>query len=49
MANRLNDKGIKDMNVSTLVKFLSLMDCEVVVRSTTEDKKEWVISSSDEI
>ena len=48
VANRLNGKSTKDMNVNTLVQFLSLMDCEVVVRSRTKDKKEWVISSSDE-
>jgi transcriptional regulator with XRE-family HTH domain len=44
VANRLNGKSTKDMNVNTLVKFLSLMECEVVVRSTTKDKKEWVIT-----
>ena len=49
VANRLNGKSTKDMNVSTLVQFLSLMDCEVVVRSRTKDKKEWVISASGEI
>ena len=48
VANRLNGKSTKDMSVSNLVQFLSLMDCEVVVRSRTKDKKEWVISSSDE-
>ena len=48
VANRLNGKSTKDMNVNTLVQFLSLMDCEVVVRSRTKDKKEWVISSSDD-
>ena len=44
VANRLNGKNTKDMNVDTLVKFLSLMECEVVVRSTTKDKQEWIIS-----
>ena len=48
VANRLNGKSTKDMNVSTLVQFLSLMDCEVVVRSRTKDKKEWIISSTDD-
>lgn len=48
VANRLNGKSTKDMNVNTLVQFLSLMQCEVVVRSKTKDKKEWVISLSDE-
>ena len=44
VANRLNGKNTKDMNVDTIVKFLSLMECEVVVRSTTKDKQEWIIS-----
>ena len=49
VANRLNGKSTKDMNVNTLVQFLSLMNCDVVVRSKTKDKKEWVISLSDEV
>jgi transcriptional regulator with XRE-family HTH domain len=49
VANRLNDKSTKDLNVDTLVKFLSLMECEVVVRSTTKDKKEWVITLDGEV
>lgn len=44
VANRLNGKSTKDLNVSTLVEFLSLMECEVVVRSTTKEKKEWIIT-----
>ena len=44
VANRLNGKSTKDMNVATLVEFLSIMDCEVVVRSRTKDKKEWTIT-----
>ena len=47
VANRLNGKSTKDMNVSTLVQFLSLMDCEVVVRSRTKDHKEWTITPED--
>lgn len=47
VANRLNGKNTKDMNVSTLVQFLSLMDCEVVVRSRTKEKKEWTITPED--
>jgi transcriptional regulator with XRE-family HTH domain len=49
VANRLNGKTTKDMTVDTLVKFLSLMECEVVVRSTTKDKKEWVISLDEKV
>lgn len=45
VANRLNGKTTKDMNVSTLVKFVSAMNCEVVIRSTLRDKQEWVITS----
>lgn len=44
VANRLNGKSTKDMNVATLVEFLSLMECEVVVRSTTKEKQEWKIT-----
>ena len=47
VANRLNGKGVKDMNVDTLVKFLSVMDCKVIVRSTTKDKQEWEITIED--
>ena len=48
VANRLNGKSTKDMNVTTLVQFLALMNCDVVVRSRTKDKKEWVISVAEE-
>lgn len=44
VANRLNGRNTKDMNVATLVQFLSLMECEVVVRSTTKEKQEWKIT-----
>lgn len=47
VANRLNGKTTKDMNVGTLVKFLSLMECEVVIRSTTKDKMEWVVTADE--
>lgn len=49
VANRLNGKNTKDMTVNTLVKFLSLMECEVVIRSTTKDKTEWVVSLNDNV
>lgn len=48
VSNRLNGKNVKDLNVNTLVKFLSLMECEVVVRSTTKDKTEWLITLDEE-
>ena len=48
VANRLNGKSTKDMNVGTLVKFLSLMECEVVIRSTTKDKTEWVVTADED-
>lgn len=42
-------RGAKEMRVDTLVKFLSKMDYEVVIRSTTTDKTEWVVTLDDEI
>ena len=48
VANRLNGKSTKDMNVATLVEFLSAMDCEVIVRSTLKDKGEWKITLDNE-
>lgn len=47
VSNRLNDKTTKDMSVDTLVKFATAMDCEVVVRSKTTEKAEWVVKSCD--
>lgn len=48
VANRLNGKTTKEMNVATLVEFLACMECEVIVRSTTKDKQEWTITLDDE-
>lgn len=39
--NRL--KSDADMGTEVLIKFLSAMNCELVVRSTLKDKREWVI------
>ncbi len=33
----------KGMRVDTLIKFLSAMDCELVIRSKLTDKSEWVL------
>lgn len=35
----------KTMNVNTLIKFLEAMDCELVIRSKTTDKSEWVLKN----
>ena len=35
----------KTMNVDTLIKFLEAMDCELVIRSKTTDKSEWVLKN----
>lgn len=35
----------KTMNVDTLIKFLEAMDCELVIRSKTTDKYEWVLKN----
>lgn len=48
VANRLNGKTTKEMNVATLVEFLACMDCEVIVRSTLKDKQEWKITLDEE-
>lgn len=48
VANRLNGKGTKEMNLATFVEFLALMECEVIVRSTTKDKLEWNLTIGDE-
>ena len=38
-------RGTQDMRVDTLVKFLEQMDCELIIRSTTKDKKEWKVDA----
>ena len=35
----------KTMNVDTLIKFLEAMDCELIIRSKTTDKSEWVLKN----
>lgn len=42
IANRLS--GAQEMRVDTLVKLLEALDCELVIKSKTTDKLEWVIS-----
>lgn len=42
VSNRLS--GAQEMRVDTLVKFLAELDCELVIKSTTADKKEWTIT-----
>ena len=39
------ESGRKTMNVDTLIKFLEAMDCELVIRSKTTDKSEWVLKN----
>ena len=48
--NRVSERlrGKQDMRVDTLVKFLREMDCELVVRSTLRDKKEWTVTVSED-
>ena len=45
VANRLS--GAQEMRVDTLVKFLAAMDCELVIKSTNADKREWKITLED--
>lgn len=37
-------RGTTEMRVDTLIKLLSGMDCELVVRSKLQDKAEWTVS-----
>ena len=41
-------RGSAEMRVDTLVKMLSEMDCELVIRSNLQDKSEWVVSLGEE-
>ena len=41
VSNRLDDK--RSMQVETLLDILKELDCELIIRSTTKDKKEWVV------
>lgn len=45
ISERLRNK--KEMRVDNLVQMLEAMDCELVVRSTTLPKKEWVITTEE--
>lgn len=38
-------RGAQDMRVDTLVKFLEQLDCELVIRSLTNDKSEWKVTA----
>ena len=38
-------RGKQDMRADTLAKFLSALDCKLIVRSTLNDKKEWIIDT----
>ena len=45
VSNRLDDK--RSLQVDNLINILQALDCELVIRSTTKDKTEWVIDLSD--
>jgi transcriptional regulator with XRE-family HTH domain len=38
-------RGTTEMRVDTLVKLLSEMDCQLVIRSTLQDRTEWIVSA----
>ena len=42
VANRLG--GAQEMRVDTLIKFLNALDCDLVIKSRTAEKKEWIIT-----
>lgn len=37
-------RGATEMRVDTLIKFLSEMDCKLVIKSELQDKSEWTVS-----
>lgn len=37
-------RGAQEMRVDTLVKFLTGLDCELIIKSKTADKREWTIT-----
>lgn len=39
---------VNGLRVDTLIKFLEAMDCELVIRSKTTDKSEWVLKADPE-
>lgn len=40
-------RGTQEMRVDTLVKFLAELDCELVIKSKTADRREWTITLED--
>ena len=42
VSNRLDDK--RSLQVDNLLNILQALDCELVIRSTTKDKTEWIVS-----
>ena len=45
VSNRLDDK--RSLQVDNLLNILQVLDCELVIRSKTKDKTEWVIDIND--
>lgn len=45
VSNRLDDK--RSIQVDNLISILEALDCELVIRSTTKDKTEWVIGKDE--
>ena len=45
VSERLRNDG--EMRVDTLIRFLTEMDCELVIKSKLQDKEEWVVSLDD--
>lgn len=45
VSNRLDDK--RSLQVDNLFNILQALDCELVIRSATKDKTEWVIDLSE--
>lgn len=45
VSNRLTDKSPIQINV--LLRMIDALDCELVIRSKTKDKTEWIVSGTE--
>ena len=45
VSNRLTDKSPIQINV--LLRMLDALDCELIIRSKTKDRTEWIITQED--
>ena len=46
VSNRLTDKS--PMQINVLLRLLEALDCELIIRSKTKDKTEWVVTPKED-